>query len=337
MKKSYKCWHAIRILLVVVVCTAVLASFSLRPTRAAGTRITVAGISYRQLPPGMTLCRGCAPPSTGWVGPPVFSDPEQITLLNGNTVYIVRAKGISGASGSDNAVILATDDWRKSNTSYDRVTDTILTTSGRRKGTPVEGVIAILAPTVEGQSTDPNARLVGRILVPGFGVREIEVEDDRWKANTVPLRYGAGGPEVTVSADPWEESDHAIGVKWGSSIATEPPSVTAETVLSSLPFEVTVEGYLEDLSSGSVFAYPDYRLGSGGTVVIPLMQGRTFRKRMTVSYGGPTATVINTRTSLSYSPAPGVTIVDPPPTPHILRSAIYYVPGDMRYVPDKSQ
>ncbi len=286
-----------------------------------------------------------------WQGPPerVYG-PYQVTASHGNTIYYWYVRGIAGATPADEkTIVLATDNWRFQSTTYDRITDTIAFPDGlgsttRRQGTPAWGVVAVQAPSISQQASDPG-RYVNIDLLP-----ELELADGTiwrmpdgyktnrdWVARKVNLPFGATPREVT--AEPTGANSDAMGRVWEgvSNPGAEDPTVTGNTLLSGRPYQgtfvITVPGYTADLQRQSVFLSAS--TSPTPDTNIPLLEGTSTVHDVRLAYGAQNATVENSYTAITYRTAAGGFIVDPPdPTPRVLRFAILYVPGDTKFIPD---
>jgi hypothetical protein len=286
-----------------------------------------------------------------WQGPPErVNGPFQVTAGHGNTIYYWYVRGIAGAQPADEkTMVLATDNWRFQNTTYDRVSDTIAFPDGsgattRRQGTPAWGVVAVQAPSISEQAEDP-ARYVNIDLVPSLELADgtiwnmdpVYKANRDWVARTTSLDAGTGDREVT--GEPTGANSDAMGRVWegASNPGAEDPTVTGNTLLSGRPYQgtfvITVPGFTADLQGQSVFLTAS--TSPTPNTNITLLEGVSTVHDVRLAYGARTGTVENSYTAITYRTASGGFIVDPPdPTPRVLRFAILYVPGDTKFIPD---
>lgn len=286
-----------------------------------------------------------------WEGEPEWAHgPFQATASHGNTIYYWYVRGIAGARPADEkTMVLATDNWRFQNTTYDRISDTISFPNGlgsttRRQGTPVWGVVAVQAPSINQQASDP-ARYVNIDLVPSLELADGTIwtmsgdykTNRDWVARTIRLDAGTGEREVT--GEPTGANSDAMGRVWEgvSNPGAEDPMVTGNSLLTGRPYQgtfvITVPGYTADLQNQSVFLSAS--TAPTPNTNIPLLEGVSTVHDVRLAYGARTGTVENSYTAITYRTASGGFIVDPPdPTPRVLRFAILYVPGDTKFIPD---
>lgn len=350
----------VRTVLVVALAVATVVLISapgdgLRMTRtvhAAGQTI-VRGVSLKYpVPTGTVHWSDSMEIASGmWQGPPEVADgPHQVSAGHGNTIYYWYVRGIAGATPADEkTIVLATDNWRFQNTTYDRTNDTIAFPDGagattRRQGTPVWGVVAVQAPSISEQASDP-ARYVNIDLLPSLELADGstwtmpgDYKTNRdWVARTTPLLFGSEMRQIT--GEPTGANSDAMGRVWEglNNPGAEDPTVTGNTLLSGRPYQgtfvITVPGYTADLQNQSVFLSAS--TAPTPNTNIPLLEGTSTVHDMRLAYGAQNATVENSYTAITYRTASGGFIVDPPdPTPRVLRFAILYVPGDTKFIPD---
>lgn len=163
-----------------------------RTVHAAG-QVNVNGVSLKYpVPNGTVHWSDTMQNATGsWEGEPEWAHgPFQATASHGNTIYYWYVQGIAGARPADEmTMVLATDNWRFQNTTYDRVSDTIAFPDGsgattRRQGTPAWGVLAVQAPSISEQASDP-VRFVNIDLLPSLVLADGSTwtMDNTYKAN----------------------------------------------------------------------------------------------------------------------------------------------------------
>lgn len=352
--------NSVRTVLVVAIAAAVVLLISApgdglrvaRTVHAAG-QVVGHGVSLKYpVPTGTVHWSDTMEIATGtWQGPPEWAHgPFQATASHGNTIYYWYVRGIAGAQPADElTMVLATDNWRFQNTTYDRVSDTIAFPDGfgamtRRQGTPAWGVVAVQAPSIREQAADP-ARYVNIDLVPHLELADgtIWTMDPAYKANrdwvarTISLDAGTGDREVT--GEPTGANSDAMGRVWEgvSNPGVEDPTVTGNSLLTGRPYQgtfvITVPGYTADLQGQSVFLSASN--SPTPNTNITLLEGVSTVHDVRLAYGARTGTVENSYTAITYRTASGGFIVDPPdPTPRVLRFAILYVPGDTKFIPD---
>jgi len=199
-------------------------------------------------------------------------------------------------------------------------------------GTPEYGVVAVFAPDVDTQALNTPSTLSGALLLPDGTTLPLDVADDSWKAEKVPIR-DASGSDVDVAGVP-KYPTSTIGRRWGGGPGGN-ASITAETIVAESTFEITVRGYADDLSGRWVFVYP----ASPPTpdTNIRLLGGVASLRDLRVSFGIDSGVTRNAFYQLTAPAGPGVEIPVPPddPEPVALRYAILYVPGDTVYLPEE--
>ena len=352
--------NTVRTVLVVALAMATVLLISapgdgLRVTRTAGAAgsATARGATMQfTVNSGTIQWSGTMGTATGtWQGPPVYQDgPFQATAGHGNTIYYWYVRGIAGAQPADaKTMVLATDNWRFQNTTYDRISDTIAFPDGsgattRRQGTPAWGVVAVQAPSIAEQASDPS-RYVNIDLVPSLELADgstwtmarTYMTNRDWVARTISLDAGTGDREVT--GEPTGANSDAVGRVWEgvSNPGVDDPTVTGNSLLSGRPYQgtfvITVPGYTADLQGQSVFLSASN--SPTPNTNITLLEGVSTVHDVRLAYGARTGTVENSYTAITYRTASGGFIVDPPdPTPRVLRFAILYVPGDTKFIPD---
>ncbi len=255
--------NTVRTVLVVVLAAATVLLISapgdglraVRSVGAAGQATARGAVMHYGVRSGtIRWSNGTMQNATGtWQGPPerVYG-PFQVTASHGNTLYYWYVRGIAGAKPADEkTMVLATDNWRFQTTSYDRTTDTISFPNGlgqttRRQGTPVWGVVAVQAPSIAEQASDPT-RFVNIPLLPTLELAdgstwimpETYKPNRDWVARTVDLRFGSNTREVT--GEPTGANSDAVGRVWEgvSNPGAEDPTVTGNALLSGRPYQGT--------------------------------------------------------------------------------------------------
>lgn len=357
--KRYR-FSTVRTILVVALAAATVAMISapgsgLRiatPVRAAGQAAARGVTMQYTMFSGSIIWADNMGTATGtWQGQPEFAQgPFQVTASHGNTIYYWYVRGIAGAQPADpKTIVLATDNWRFQNTTYDRMSDSIAFPDGlgavtRRQGTPVWGVVAVQAPSINEQASDP-ARFVNIDLLPSLKLADGSTwtmppdhkANRDWVARTVEMQVG--GTQREVTGEPTGPNSDAMGRVWEgvSNPGMDDPQVTGNTLLTGRPFQgtfsITVPGYTADLRNQSVFLQSSS--APGPMTNIPLLEGTSTVHDVRLAYGPVSGTVENSYTAITYRTAAGGFIVDPPdPTPRVLRYAILYVPGDTKFIPD---
>ncbi len=292
---------------------------------------------------------GSAVPTGAWQGDPVRVGALQIAgLPNGNTIYYWYVKGLTGMISADSrTIILATDDWRwnssyiQSNVTNPSESDTIelTATNGqrfRRQGTPIYGVVAVIAPTVEEQCLNPALRPQVVLQRPsGGGLVTWPVPDGNWFARTVSVD-DTDGVATDVTADPRMPTT-IIGRIWARQTGdTRPdPSIVGETLIQQSTFRVEVPGFVDDLSGQGIFIYPTQP--PTPDTLIRLLNGVAYRKELTLTLGQDSASVQNSFNTFTQPIGPSANAPIPPsggPTPIVLRFALLYVPGDTKFLPN---
>ncbi|MBK6426379.1 MAG: hypothetical protein IPF82_09340 [Blastocatellia bacterium] len=255
--------NTVRTVLVVVLAAATVLLISapgdglraVRSVGAAGQATARGAVMHYGVRSGtIRWSNGTMQNATGtWQGPPerVYG-PFQVTASHGNTLYYWYVRGIAGAKPADEkTMVLATDNWRFQTTSYDRTTDTISFPNGlgqttRRQGTPVWGVVAVQAPSISEQASDPASIRQhpasadsGAADGSTWTMNRTYKPNRDWVARTVELRFGSNTREVT--GEPTGANSDAVGRVWEgvSNPGAEDPTVTGNALLSGRPYQGT--------------------------------------------------------------------------------------------------
>jgi hypothetical protein len=303
--------------------------------------VTAGGMTAVQ--PGGWVNPSVPPPTGSWTGPPEIVDgPHMVGAPHGGTIFYWNMRGIKGAlPGMSNTLVLATDDWRW-RTSFRRWEDTIelTATNGqrfRRQGTPVYGVVAVVAPDVDAQAADVDDVLTanGSLRMPDGTIFPLVVNVESWKAEKVTILDASGRGTEVAGVPKWPSS--TIGRIWHRAPGDARPdaSVMAESVLADGTFEIRVAGYSDDLAGRSVFVYPQGDTTPDTSIL--LLTGASFFRALTVSLGSDSGVTNNGAAQIQQPAGPNAFMpVEPGPDPVVLRYAILYVPGDTVYLAEEA-